>query len=859
MIGKTISHYRITEKLGEGGMGAVYKAEDAKLKRSVALKFLPKELTRNPEAKKRFIREAQAASFLQHTNICTIHEIDEIESQSQEAEAGQMFICMDYYEGQTLKDLIKDKKINTKEAIAIALQIAQGLSCAHAANEIHRDIKPANIIITKNSEVKIIDFGLARLVGQTKFTKDSLTVGTVDYMSPEQTLGDNIDLRTDIWSFGVVLYEMFYGEPPFKGEYDLAIIYSILNEQPSFSKKPMINIPEEIKYIIQRCLMKNPDDRYSSMKELVHILKPYHQQSNSSTHIYKILPYPGKVKKIQRFFLPGIVIITLFGAWLIWQVFFSIPDEKHIAILPLEIISADKNYNIYRDGLLEIITSRLTQLEKYHESMWVIPSSDIRKYKITSAREAYKKFNANLVITGSIDKRSGYVQMVMNLVQAKNLRQLRSTDLKIYDADISSKMEERIIDKIIDMLDLQLRPKRRANFFVGGTHLKNAYDYYLQGRGYLQRYEDEKNIDTSIRLFKQALQTDSAFTLAWAGLGEAYWRKYEATKDIRFVEPAMETCKRAIRQNDHYADVYVTCGMIKLGIGEYKAAIQVLKKALKVDSLNGVAYWTLGHAYQLLGDSVAALQTYKKAIEKRPGSWQGYSYLGYFYLSNGKYAKALAPYKKVVQLLPHSDLGYNKLAATYFYLDRFAEAVQNGERAVGNEPSYISYSNLASFYYYAGQYKKASLVFHKVFKINNHNYMIAGNLASAYRYSNQADSARYYFHTAIKLAEKERKVNPKNLMMLSALAGYYSELHDSINAFSMLHQVEELNPTQPDILFNIGDTFEQLGKRDSALSWIKRAIESGYTMAKFKNNPGLANLIADKRFEEIWKNAKSAQ
>jgi serine/threonine protein kinase len=230
VIGKTVSHYRILEKIGAGGMGEVYKAEDLKLKRIVALKFLPSEFTRDDEAKERFIREAQAASSLQHANICTIHDIDK-------AEDGRLFICMDCYEGETLKDKIKDQSLSgsgmktglkINEIAGLAIQIAQGLIKAHDKRIIHRDIKPANIFITQDGVVKILDFGLAKLAAQTKVTKTGSTLGTLSYMSPEQTKGDEADHRSDIWSLGVVMYEMVTGQLPFKGDYEQAIVYSIL-------------------------------------------------------------------------------------------------------------------------------------------------------------------------------------------------------------------------------------------------------------------------------------------------------------------------------------------------------------------------------------------------------------------------------------------------------------------------------------------------------------------------------------------------------------------------------------------------------------------------------------------------------
>jgi Tol biopolymer transport system component len=257
MIGKTFSHYKILEKLGEGGMGVVYKAEDTKLKRTVALKFLPPDLTRDPEAKERFIREARAASALDHNNICNIHEIDATDE-------GQTFMVMACYEGESLDEIISRGPLKVADAVEIASQIAQGLSKAHEKDIIHRDIKPANIFVTQDGVVKILDFGLAKLAGQAQLTKDSSTLGTVAYMSPEQLSGKEVDQRTDIWSLGVVLYEMLTGARPFKGDYEQAMIYSMLNEEPELVTNLCPGLPMDMAGIVAKTMAKNPGDRYQN-------------------------------------------------------------------------------------------------------------------------------------------------------------------------------------------------------------------------------------------------------------------------------------------------------------------------------------------------------------------------------------------------------------------------------------------------------------------------------------------------------------------------------------------------------------------------------------------------------------------
>ena len=273
MIGKVISHYKIIEEIGRGGMGVVYKAEDTKLNRFVALKFLPQELTKNAEAKERFVREARIASTLDHPNICTIYEINEKKPAPGEPGDKRLFISMAYYEGETLKQKIKNGPIPVNQALDIAIQIAQGLTKAHETGLVHRDIKPANILITKDGTAKIVDFGIARLEGQTRLTRENSTLGTIDYLSPEQAGGEEIDHRTDIWALGIIIYEMLTGQLPFKGDHDHIVIYSILHEKPKKVTSISADIPLECEQIIDKALEKDVTKRYQNMDQMEDDLK----------------------------------------------------------------------------------------------------------------------------------------------------------------------------------------------------------------------------------------------------------------------------------------------------------------------------------------------------------------------------------------------------------------------------------------------------------------------------------------------------------------------------------------------------------------------------------------------------------
>jgi serine/threonine protein kinase len=304
MIGKTVSHYRILEELGRGGMGIVYKAEDTKLKRTVALKFLPSELNHNEDAKNRFIHESQAAAALNHPNICTIHEVDESE--------GQSFIAMECIEGRSIREKIETGPLKLKDTVDIAIQVAEGLKEAHGKDIVHRDIKSANIMVTEKGRAKIMDFGLAKLSGKTKLTRTGTTLGTVAYMSPEQTRGEEVDHRSDIWSLGVILYEMVTGQLPFKGDYEQAIVFSILNEEPEPVTSVRTGVPMDLEKIIHKSMKKNPGERYQSVSDLLVDLRALVIRAESGKAKTQVSDVERPIKKYM-------VLLTVY----FWKTIFS--------------------------------------------------------------------------------------------------------------------------------------------------------------------------------------------------------------------------------------------------------------------------------------------------------------------------------------------------------------------------------------------------------------------------------------------------------------------------------------------------------------------------------------------------------
>ena len=858
MISQTVSHYKILEEIGRGAMGVVYRAEDTKLRRIVALKFLPPELTRDEEAKRRFIQEAQAASALDHPNICTIHEIAETDD-------GQLFIVMAFYEGETLRQKLaslEGKGLPESEALDIALQIARGLSEAHCKGIVHRDVKSANIMITKDGIAKILDFGLAKLVGQAQLTRDTSTLGTAAYMSPEQCRGEKVDGRTDIWSLGVVLYEMLTGKLPFRGEYEQAVIYSILNEEPEPIYEFNGSIAMEFEKIVKRCLKKDSRERYQTAADLQTNLERAKQDKNSgkpAIRLAKDTAPPPFQKLLRKIAAPlGVIILALLMLVLLpssrqvakkWLGF----EAKSVAVLPFTVVGGDSADQAFCDGLVETLTKKLIQLEQFQKSLWVMPASVVRKYKITSGSEAQRVLGINLAITGNMQHFGDIIRLTLIRVDVdrKTPHQLRSPPITDPIGNLFT-WQNKIVIELMKLLNIELQPQLRRALSAGGTTVPGAFEFYLQGRGYLQRHRQLENIDTAIRLFRRAIKQDSSYALAFAALGEAYWRKYRADKDIQWVNHAISCCNRALKLDDQMVSVHITLGLIHAGRGHYEEAVQDFQRALELDPVNVEAYLKMARSYEKLGKLKQAEMTYRKAIRSRPKYWVTHNNLGVFYYRQGSFEDAAKQFRKVVALTPSNFRGYNNLGGLYFELGRLEEARQMFERSLAIESNYRAYSNLGTLYFYESRYADAAQMYEKALQLSDVDYRVWGYLAASYYWiSDKRDTARVIYKRAAHLAKQGLKVNPRDPEVLSDLADYFGMMGNRSKALSLLKQVLALKPSALGVMFRIGEIYEQLGKRDLAIKWIGLALEKGYSLAEIKSNPFLRDLRADERFQQL--------
>jgi len=868
--GTRLGHYIIVGLLGSGGMGEVYRARDPQLGRDAAIKVLPKKLASDPELLARFEQEARLASALNHPNIITIYAI--------ELTGPIRYIVMELVEGKTLKEALAGKPLPVRNVLEVAAQIAAGLAMAHAARIVHRDLKPQNVMIRNDGLVKILDFGLGKLIPPPlgEHSPDMPTVwpvepgtlpgrilGTVDYMSPQQAAGESVDFRSDQFSLGTILYELATAKRPFHRETAVQTLSAILEEEPEPVTAVNPEVPFALQAVIRRCLAKNPDDRYDATADLATELKQLHDNLSNLRGI----SWPRFLQGHRRRWRTGLAALLL-ASLLVAGVgllapsipirlpvsarFAALPAEKQLAVLPFANVGSDPANQAFCDGLVEILSSKLSQLEQFQRALTVIPASEIRGEGISSAREARQIFGATLVITGSVQRTDNRLRITINLVDPQTLRQLkaRSLDTEVHAVSV---LQDGVVLAVAELLEVDLPEQAKQVLTAGGTTVPGTYEFYLQGRGYLQRYENAQNVDHAIGLFQRALDQDGRYALAHAGLGEAYWRKYELTKVPQWAELAQASSAKALEFNDKLAQVYVTLAMIHNGTGRYEEAVRRVQQALALDPLNPDAYRELARAYEALRKLEEAEATFQKAIAARPGFWGSHNDLGRFYYRLGRYPEAEEEFRRIMELTPDNWRGYNGVGAVFYSQMRYEEAAQMFEKSAAIKPTDSALNNLGALYFSLGRYAEAARSFERAIQINDRDSMRWHGLASAYEWSNEPEKSRAAFQRAAELIEGQLRVNPRDAALLWRLADSYSQLNQPRRARELLRQALTLAPENVEVMFQAAVVYEQLGDRERALQWLARAIQGGYSRDLIERSPSLTQLRADPRFRTMQK------
>ena len=736
MIGKTISQYKILEKLGQGGMGVVYKAEDTKLKRTVALKFLPVDLTRDTEAKKRFVKEAQAASALQHNNMATIHEINETEE-------GQLFICMDAYEGETLKKKIEDRRLKIEDAINYTTQIAQGLAKAHGKGIVHRDIKPANILITEDNVVKIVDFGLAKLAGQTKLTKTGSTLGTVTYMSPEQAQAEEVDHRSDIWALGVILYEMLTRKPPFTGLYEQAVIYSILNEEPKAVTEIRSEIPETLGQIVSRALEKDPDKRYQHVSELLDDLEAL----SAGIVPEKIQSRMRKAKLRKRrkaIFYAGAAGFIILILSMILFIFPKTPD-KSIAVVPFHYLSDEPDKQYLADGVMDAILLNLSKIE----DLRVVSRTSVEQYRETdkTVNTICRELGVAYLLEGSFQKFGDTAKLIVQLIKPGKEQHIWADEYNRNWTEIFSVQSE-VAQTVARELRVAIAPEEKQLIDKIPTTNMTAYDAYLHGQFHLDKVT-LNDLDTAMRYFELAIEKDPEFAEAYVGIANVWvWlQQFMAVSADEASPKIMEACERALELDSSLSEAYeVQVGLYAWGNWDWKAGEEVLKKAISINPNSATAHSYYGFLLSILGRTEEATGHIELGLKLDPHGLFIKCLYSWYLLYVNRYDDCISVCREVLDKSPDYFIIAQSLYTALFLTGHYEESLAAMELYYTGE--FFDFNHAFDQYEKLGYVGTLNLEIEMLLEQSKSKPVRPTRLADLYLYTGNKDQTLYWLEQA---------------------------------------------------------------------------------------------------------------
>jgi tetratricopeptide (TPR) repeat protein/TolB-like protein len=848
--------YRITREIGKGGMGALFEAEDVKLKRPVALKFLPRELLHDAQARERFVHEAQAASALDHPNICTVYEIDESDS-------GQMYIAMACCKGESLKDKIRSGPPGASDTLSLAVQVADGLAKAHEHGIVHRDIKPANILVSEDGQAKIVDFGLAKLAGDVRLTKPGTIMGTVAYMSPEQVNGENVDARTDVWSLGVVIYEMLTGRLPFEGESDQSYAYAVVHKNPRPLKNLPRGTPRGLAEVVENALAKDPTKRFPSGTEMARALNTLREGVGIRPRGWKgIFIRPAVVGPVLAVALLALLVLIVPGLRARIGGLFGLnpsPGNLHIAILPLSTIGGGDADRVLSDGLTELLCRRLGELTGRLKASWVSSVDLARDNNIKEPAGADRILGANIVLTGTLKHAGDMLSVSIDAVDPRKLRRFTTLQKTDSMANIATWQEDMALEAA-GVLGIRPSPADRSALAAGGTTVPGAFDAYLRGLGFMFGKSADaapEDAGRAVEAFENAVKLDPSFANGETDLAAALWWRFSLTGNESLAVRAEARCRQALRLNSRLGQAHFMLGRICRGLRRYDEAEREFKAA------GTIVPWGFKSALELAGTYEESLQpakaetAYREAIRIRPGSWEAYSYLGVFYFFQGHVEKARDMFLTVTKIVPNNINGLNNLGGAYFKLgdNSRAEAVFERSNAIKRNPD--ATSNLGYLYYYRARYADAMRLFEAAVGFDENFYILWGNLADAYSFTpgNEAKAADAYAR-AIKLAEIHLAAQKGDPGCRSSLAVYLAKTGSRQRAEAEISEALQQKPDDPTVVLKSILVFDLIGDRARAIDALKKYLGLKGPMEEVLKDPFLAGLRQDPEYSRIMEKGR---
>jgi serine/threonine protein kinase/tetratricopeptide (TPR) repeat protein len=837
--------YLVLRQLGAGGMGEAYLANDTLLHRQVVIKRMSPELSRNPHDRQRFLSEAKRAASINNSHVVQIYDVLEAN--------GELLLILEYVDGSNLRSM-RGQKLTLDQFFPMALQIGEGVVAAHAAHVVHCDLKPENILIARTGTIKVLDFGLARPTARHDAATVSLTqpkfAGTPGYMAPEMIREQDIDERADTFALGVIFYELLSGIAPFTCPTLLDTLHKTVNDEPPPVTGSNPAIPPEIDWILGKMLAKDREERYLLLREALTDLAACQrrlQGGSGSTRISVTAP-PKRLSRL-RYGIGAAAVVTLIAITAAVAYWKRPPKPappvhyRSVAVLPFQILGTPRNnLQAYADGICATLTSKLARIADAHQ-LQVAPASEVRRRSLVDAAAAKQQLGTDLVIEGSMESTNQASHVIYSLIDTRDMRVLSSGDIQA-KIDDSFNLEDQIVYGVLNLLNVQLEAAEQRSLGQRGTTNPAAYDLFLTGTGYLREYEDPGSVERAIDTFQGALLKDANYAQADAGLGRAYWRKYQLTHNPVLVTQAQGACQSAVQKNGALPDSHLCLGIIASGTGAYEVAVKELETAVAAEPSNEVALRELARLYENTKKPAEAEQVYKRGIAAQPHYWAGYAWLGSFYSRQGRYEEAAAQYRVAIEQAPGSGFLYYSLGGVYIFQGKNREAVEVLKKAVELQPAPDAYSNLGQAYLHIRKFDDAITALRKAIALDDREYTYYSILGDAYSWSSTRKSeAPAAYRQSIQLATERQRVNARDSAVNIILAYNYAALGEEASAIEYLKRAQQDSPRDAETMFFAARIYARLNHSAEAADWLRQAIESGYSKADILACPDLDGLM----------------
>ncbi|HEX3662189.1 MAG TPA: protein kinase [Acidobacteriaceae bacterium] len=843
--------YVVKRRLGAGGMGEAWLAEDTMLRRKLVLKRLkgtdpagPGETAQAARAG-HLLTEAKRATAINSPHIAQVYDLCR--------HRGEWLLAMEYVAGHDLRAEIATP-LSVERYFALAVQIAEALEAAHAAGILHCDIKPENILVTEQGFVKVLDFGLARMMASPDGTNETVSLagaghafaGTPGYMAPEVLREADPTEQSDIFALGVVLYEMAGGTAPFRGKTLADSVQKTLAAEPAALDLKSRGLPAGLARILQKALMKQPERRYATVRDLLVDLRDCASGGTASRGAAGKRPFALVVTA-------AVTIVAVAAILSLTQRHFqrhaappsptavAAAKTRLLAVLPFQVIGSGSDraaMSAYSEGLREAITSSLARVAPA-DRIDVLAASEVRAHGLTTPEEAHKELGADLVIDGSYQQFHNQVRILYELVGAGGKVSGQPGEVKSTPDD-PFKLEDDVVAGVLQMLSLSARPEESA---PQRTTVPAAYDAYLRGVGYLRDYDIADNLKKAEASFTEATHADPKFASAYAGLGEAHWAQYLASNNEGEIALARRGCEKAVQLNAQVAEAQICQGTIDDGTGQAKQAQGEFQEALRLDPQSDTALNGLARTDEELEQPQEAEKVYREAIQARPYYWANYYALANFLLRRAEYAQAATVLEDGVAKFPANSFLARRLGVVYFLEGQFDPAAAAFQKAIGEHPHAEAYMDLGQVYLHQGQFAPAVAALEKAAALKPNSFSVEADLADAYAWSGNAAKAAAHYREAVALSQARLQVNPQDLNALMVAAYGSAALGEKQAALKYLDAALRHAPEDAEVNYYAARVYVRNGDAATARMWAEKALAHGYSKADIGSAPDLKSLV----------------